>query len=232
MLRKLGIRTWFGALPPWTEEFKKSVEPLKEFGWDFAIMNDYQWFKREAEMQIGVEFPEESLISGTRKCGDWDPMIGEIFQEMLKTGGYDYWFHFNLDAVYGRLSKWVPDDFLENIDIFGNDPGAVCGPFTAYRNCDRINALYKRCPTWRENILDPNFRGWDELDFSRAVGQESLKGNIVFASGFFQAHDHIDEEHKQRQELHFEPDGSLIDDVTGREIMLYHMNQTRRWCVK
>lgn len=230
-LKKLMIRTWRGPLPPWTPQFIRSVEPLKEFGWYFTIGNDWDGFRRLVKLETGVQIPEQI---DTRKPGDYDPAYGEIFRETLK--GYDFWGHFNLDCVYGRLSHFLPDNFLANIDIYGNDPGAVCGPFTIYRNCTKVNQLYQRVPTWREDFEDPKFHGWDEMEFNLAVRAAALSGHIRFVSGFLQAHDHMTPGHTIVAQTagpgnvaYFQNDGALIDGVTGQEIMMYHFNQTRRW---
>lgn len=229
-MRKLMVRTWFGPLPEWHDQFMAHVEHLKKFGWEFLVVNNYDWYVNEVELQLGVTLPPESTID-KRKCGDWDPYIGAIFQTHIKTGRFDYWGHFNLDAVYGRIDRWLPDNFLDMIDIFGNDPGAICGPFSVYRNMRTVNELFQEVPNWMENLQSPKFCGWDELDFSRAVVRASLEGVVRFASGFFTAHDHMTDAHRKRQEVRINEDGSLIDLVSGKEIMLYHFNTKRVWPV-
>lgn len=226
MLRKKLIRTWFGPLPPWTDQFLDHMKILEQYGWDFWLITDLEWLKSKFESYLGVSL---SIEPGTRKAGDLDPYLGYVLKEELQD--YDFWGHVNLDAVYGRLDKWLPDSFLKNLDIFGNDPGAICGPFTVYKNVLRVNSIFMDCPTWRENLLDKNFRGWDELDFNRTVLQKVLRGEVVMGSGFFQSHDHIDEAHKKKQEVAIAPNGELFDLVDFKEIMFYHFNQTRRWPV-
>ena len=249
-LKKLMIRTWRGPLPPWTPQFRQTVSRLSETGWDFAIIDDWESVRLRANKRLGVAIPDQI---DTRKPGDYDPAIGELFPDLIK--GYDFWGHFNLDCVYGRLSHFLPDDFLTNIDIYGNDPGAVCGPFTIYQNCEKVNRLYREAPTWKEDFENPHFLGWDEGVFSDYTEREALRGGIRFTSGFLQAHDHMTESHrlvawgiKGRHDkveslagptkdtsivptVWFDDKGTLIDGVTGQEIMMYHFNQTRRWPV-
>ncbi len=226
MLKKLMIRTWFGDLPPWTEEFVEHVQHLKAYGWDFMLVCDPVLFRQLCKQNLGVE---PAIIPGSRKAGDFDPYLADIFPGAIED--YDFWGHYNLDAVYGRLDRWLPDSFLQNVDVFANDPGQICGPFTLYRNVRRVNELYRGVETWRENLADPCFRGWDELDFSKEVVHQSLKGYVTFASGFFQAHDHMTDTHKALRKVRIKKDGSLIDGCTGREIMMYHFNQSREWPV-
>lgn len=222
-MRKLLIRTWFGSLPSWTEKFKAHVEHLKQYGWEFLIVDDIEWFKKRCRETLGVEVQPEP---GTRKAGDYDPYLGVIFAKELR--GYDFWGHFNLDCVYGRLDRWLPDAFLENIDVFGNDPGAICGPFSIYRNRADVNELFREAESWKENLETSDYYGFDEAQFSRAVHQVSLSGSIRFASGFFQSHDKM-WRHRGFPKIRIDSDGSLIDVPLGREIMLFHFNATRTW---
>lgn len=230
MLKKLMIRTWFGPLPDWYPEFREHLRHLEKYGWDFLLINEYHWFWNEVKMQLGIQLPDEAQID-RRKAGDWDPYLGAVMQKYLKTGHYDYWAHVNLDAVYGRIDQWLPDSYLCNLDIFGNDPGAICGPFTVYRNAEKINQLFSECPTWRDNLQDPKFRGWDELAFNDTIKRLVLSGQITMGSGFFQSHDHIDYAHKQHRGVYILPDGKLIDPLYNREVMMYHFNQYRKWPV-
>ena len=237
------IRTWRGHLPYWTTQFHASVSRLSESGWDFAIINDWESVRFRVDKNLWLKIPD---VIDTRKPGDYDPANGTIFADLIK--GYDFWGHFNLDCVYGRLSHWLPDSFLENVDVYGNDPGAVCGPFTIYRNCDKVNNLFRQTPDWEHAFTTPEFLGWDEIDFTNTVRAAAVSGDIRFVSGFLQAHDHMTMEHAKRAQVYstahiqsvesmyqlwppvkFGDDSALIDNVTGQEIMMYHFNQTRRW---
>jgi hypothetical protein len=228
MLRKLMIRTWFGPLPPWTEQFKAHVERLKEFGWDFLIWNDFEEFRKRVELGTGVLIPEKL---DTRKAGDYDPYNAVIFPDLIK--GYDYWGHFNLDCVYGRLEKWIPDAFLENCDIFANDPGQICGPFSVYRNCPNINELFKwgDPDVWRNNLKQGAFQGYDEIAFNTQVREAVALGHITAGWGFFQSHDHMTRGHASYPHVVIQKDGAILDLLQDREVMMYHFNQTRKWPV-
>lgn len=231
MLKKLMIRTWFGDLPPWTQQFVNHVTFLEEYGWHFLLVTNIDYYRKQFEEKVGMR---PAIYENTRKAGDFDPFIGKVFEDQIK--GFDYWGHYNLDAVYGRLDRWIPDSFLENLDIFANDPGAICGPFTVYKNTERINKLYEQVPTWRRNVRTPDFLGWDERDFNLAVQDRVLDGRIVMGSGFFQTHDHVSRLHRRHQEselpyIKIRSDGSLLDIVAGKEAMMFHFNQTRRWPV-
>lgn len=229
MLKKLMIRTWRGPLPTWTPKFLSSLVHFSQSGWDFVLLPHWESIRRRALTSLQIHIPQEI---DTRKPGDYDPANGVLFSDLIQ--GYDFWGHFNLDCVYGNLSHWLPDTFLNNIDIYGNDPGAVCGPFTLYRNCPKVNNLFQQSSTWHADFTTPKFLGWDEIEFTQVVNRAALSGQINFASGFLQAHDHMTEAHQNlanssNPPVHRTPGGDLIDNVTHQEIMMYHFNQTRRW---
>lgn len=223
------VRTWFGPLPPWEPQYRAHIERLKEFGWDFLIVNDFDWYRHRVREVLGVE--PTLNAPGTRKCGDWDPMIGVVFAEELK--GYDFWGHVALDCVFGRLEKHCSDTFLETVDVFGNDPEAICGPFSIYRNIEKVNSLFCRFDDWRTVFESDHFYGFDETEFSEIVKQASAKGEIRFKSAFNQSHD------KQCQHLpvprmRIRDDGALIDVPLGKEVMMFHFNRRdveRTWPV-
>lgn len=237
MLKKLLIRTWFGPLPSWTEQWRKNTEMLKPYGWDFLLVNDYRWFRQCVIDTLGVEIAPLEQIGGTRKAGDFDPAYGAIFAEELR--GYDYWGHTALDNVFGRLDHWLTDDYLSKCDVFGNDPGAICGPLSVYANKPHVVDLFRnvtatpckpvdvivredtdlRPRSWVEIFADPNMFGFDEIQFNEQVQQASNHGEIRFKSAFWQG---------QPGRVRRGSDGELIDTRTGKEVMMAHFNK-RTW---
>jgi hypothetical protein len=227
-LKKLLIRCWFGPLPNWAGNWAAHTAYLKRFGWDFLIVNDFRWYSERVKEVLGVT-PTETAI-GTRKCGDWDPLIGELFAP--EVAGYDFWGHSNLDAVYGRLSHFLPDSYLESVDIFGNDSGAICGPFSLYRNAPAINELWRFAGVGEHELFGVKYYGFDEAQFSRLVERQGKLGTIRFKSGFHQSHDKMPQ-HQNGVKVRLESDGRLIDYglEPEREIMMFHFNKVREWPV-
>lgn len=221
MLKKLLIRTWFGPLPPWVSQWQEAHAKLSRYGWDFRLITDLEQFTADCA-GLGLRI---NVIPGTRKAGDFDPILGELYAAGTD---YEWWGHCALDAVYGRLDRFLPDRYLETIDCYGNDYGAVCGPFTIYRNTAQINALWRSVPGAVEELESQEMTAFDEQSFSRW-----LTGNghhIRFDSGFQQATDkqwgHHDIPH-----VRLDADGTLMDLCTNREIMMFHFNHSRRWPV-
>lgn len=219
-LRKRMYRIWLGPLPAWVPQFMATVERLREFGWEFVIKNDRDEIASRLRM-LGVEMGE----TGHRKAGDYDPLIGHLFADEL--GESDWWGHFGLDVVFGRVEQFLPDAFLQHLEIFGNDPNAICGPFSLYRNSTDVNALYQTVPDWKRLLEEPEIQAFDELHLTRAVHQARALGQIEFASAFFQGHD--------KQPWHLPApcltryrSGELYDHPKpgiAREIMMFHFNR-------
>lgn len=223
MLKKLLIRVWLGPLPAWTPQWLEHVEPLKPYGWDVLLLNDTEDFCRRAREVFGFEVDPQP---GTRKPCEYDPALGELYAD--KIAGYDFWGHCNLDAVYGRLDKWLSGDFLSDCDIFGNDPNAICGPLSLYRNFPEINGLYRRTPWWEEIFQSEKFYGFDENAFNAEVQRARQYAGLRFKSAFWQSHDG-QSGHDAFPQLSVLSDGALIDRVTGKETMMFHFHRYRRW---
>jgi hypothetical protein len=214
------IRVWLGPLPEWTDKWLEHVKVLKPYGWDFLLLNDRDDFLARCEKTFGFAVNPQP---GTRKACEYDPAYGEMFADLID--GYDFWGHCNLDCVYGRLDRWLTESYLKNCDVFGNDPGAICGPFSIYRNEKRINGLYRITPNWREIFLDKEFHGFDEGAFSRIV---SVVPSVRFKSAFWQSHDK-QWGHHDRPQMTLKLDGSLYDRVKHEEVMMFHFNRSRQW---
>ncbi|MCD7825500.1 MAG: hypothetical protein LUH14_06015 [Clostridiaceae bacterium] len=70
------------------------------------------------------------------KLCDYRPVYGLAFADELK--GYDFWGQCDLDMLWGNLKAGITDEILENYDIVGQR-----GALILYRNCERINHLYR-----------------------------------------------------------------------------------------
>src|SRR5581483_4295794 len=158
LLRKLFIRVWIGPLPCWYDEWQMHVETLKPYGFDFLVENDYEAFRERCRRKLGIEI---DVTPGTRKAGDFDPAYGVLFEDELKS--YDFWGHTGLDVCFGRLDRFVSDSFLSDCDIFGNDPNAINGCFSLYRNCELVNNLFREREDWKQVLEANRMYGFDEI---------------------------------------------------------------------
>ena len=222
-MRKLLIRVWIGELPSWYDQWLKHVERLKQYGFEFLVVNDYEAFRDRCREKLMIDI---NVTPGTRKAGDFDPTYGVLFADELQ--GYDFWGHCALDAVYGRLDRFVSDEFLSDCDIFGNDPNAINGCFSLYRNCDLVNNLFKERNDWAEILEDNKMYGFDEIEFNRVVQQAAAKGRIRFKSAFWMSND-TQTGHNPTPQLGLLQDGSLWDRAKQQETMMFHFHRYRQW---
>jgi hypothetical protein len=70
------------------------------------------------------------------KICDFRAAFGEIFANELSD--YRFWGHCDLDQYFGKIRDFITEDVLASYDKI------LClGHFTLFRNCARINAMYK-----------------------------------------------------------------------------------------
>jgi len=219
MLKKLMIIPWFGPLPPYMNQWIANMEYLKPYGYDYLLVCSLRNFEQRVRDKLGIE---PCIVSGTGKAWDYRGALGVLFEEEIK--GYDYWGHTDFDCVYGDVNKFMDDKELVAYDIWSNHFCYVCGPWTLYRNTEKINNLFRNCPDWKERMEEPDATGWVEMGFSEMIDAEHKKGNIVRRYTHFQTRDP-----NLWQDLTFK-DGKLYDD--GIECMMFHFNRFKQFPLK
>ncbi|RPH38355.1 hypothetical protein EHM92_00290 [bacterium] len=223
-LTKLLMRIWLGPLPLWIDKWWANVETLKPYGFHFLLLTDYEDIRQRCHDVLGIQIRPYQEIAGTRISAASGPAYGELFADKCK--GYDFWGHCDQDTVFGRLDRFVSDEYLGDCDIFGNDPDAICGPFSLYRNCEKVNALYRKVPNWQQALSGHEFVSFEEGLFVRTVRKAAAAGEIYFKSAFWQ----VDyKKHEPVAHLKILTDGSLIDLVAGKETMMFHFNHIKHW---
>lgn len=220
MVKKMFIVPFFGEYPSYLKHWIANMKYLKPMGYDYLIFSDLELFEKKVADKLDID---PFIIPGTGKPWDFRPTFGVIFEDELK--GYDYWGHTDFDCLYGDVNKFMPDEELIKYDIWSNHHSYVDGPWSLYRNCDKINNLFKDCSIWKD-ILESNVViGWEENQskngFSELVNMKAAKGEITKKNTFYQGHDpDID------TNLTF-VNGKLYDK--GEEIMTFHYNRKKRF---
>lgn len=146
------IDVYFGKLPKWINIFietckynptvewiifiddkipKNKAKNIKFIKSSFKIMNAYMSSK------LGLNI---TVRKGYKYC-DIRPAFGHIFEEELK--GFDYWGHTDLDVLFGDIRTFITESLTNQYDIISTDSRKICGPFTIFKNIDKINYLYK-----------------------------------------------------------------------------------------
>jgi hypothetical protein len=222
-LRKMLLRVWVGDLPNWIDKWNEMMDRLKPLGYDYKVFNDYDFVRRRAAERLGVNLPAYEEIANTRKSVA-GPCFGELFAPELE--GYDFWGHCDQDTVFGRLDRFLPDELLNACDIWSNDPNAICGPFTLYRNIPKVNALWRNVENWQRIFSTNEYADFEEGLFSPVVRRAAKEGTIRFLSDFLQ----VDyKQHRPRPRLRIMEDGTLMDLAANKEAMMFHFSRTKAW---
>lgn len=171
-LRRVLITPWFGPLPEWFNKF--SVPE----GYSWILDTDIESFKARVKSKLGIDYPGRP---GTGKVHDYRACLGFLYEEEIKD--YDYWAHCDFDVVFGDVDKWFSDDKLNQVDIWSNHHSYICGPWTLYKNTERVRKLFMEYPEWREKLIYPEPNAWVEREFSWLVETCGLPYAYTFLQG-------------------------------------------------
>jgi len=233
-MNKIICKMYFGKPLNWMDEIIPHYNTLP---WDFVLFTDMPMKSKKNVLVEKMTMDDfSSFVSKkfnidyrlyptpdmpypiSKHLYDLWPTQGVLFEDYHK--GHDWWGHGCLDIVYGDLDTWLNDEFLSNCDIFGNDPNAICGPFSIYRNEPKINHLFEEIPNWKR-ILEgpPGDPPMDEYCMTQVVRKANEEGRIRFKSALWQG-DPYGEDTKLEN-------GRLFSH--GKEVMMLHFNRIKRW---
>lgn len=145
--KKCLIICWYGSLPNYFKYWEYSCGQNADY--DFMLFTDqkiktkYKNIKiinmsiKEMNSLLSKKLDLDICIEKPYKFCDFRPAYGIIFDEYLKE--YDFWGHCDLDQIFGNISNFVTNNFLNEYDIINKN-----GHFKLYRNCNYINSLYKK----------------------------------------------------------------------------------------
>lgn len=215
-LKKLFVCPYFGALPTWFDKYLQNFEHLKQSGYELLLDTDEEKFKQRVQDKLGLTV---APVYGSRKLSDLRVMFGELYSEEL--AGFDFWGITDFDCAYGDVSKYISDERLANLDIHSNHYCYICGPWTLFRNCEKINSLFREFPTWQDEVTRESMSGWGEQEYSKIVDAEHGAGRLRRLYTHHQSKDP-----SNVSGVRF-ADGKLYDGNT--EIMMAHFNRSKIW---
>lgn len=145
--RAVLILPYFGKLPSYFNLWINSAAHNRKF--DYLIFTDQQIQSINTDNIQVVETTFENLrqliqqhidfpikLNMPYKLCDYKPAYGEIFQQYIQ--GYEFWGHCDSDIIWGDLSKFIPDNIMDEFDKI-----YYLGHFTLYRNNTKMNTFYK-----------------------------------------------------------------------------------------
>jgi len=235
----------------WMTEYIKNCDSLGKYGWEWKFFMPKSKYKSTKYVELIDQTMEEFNDLMFKKLGvesknyidnrgiphkltsDYYPAHGILYEDWTK--GYDFWGHVNWDMVFGRLDRVFNEEFLKDVDIYGNDPDAINGCFSLYRNNEYVNNLFKEHPKWKEALAyvpEPhtvnNPYVFDEWCMTELCNQKKNEGKLRFKTGWYMVNDHMDR-HKPKPQIEMKEDGTLLDKITGEEIMMFHFSGTKAW---
>lgn len=190
MFKKLLITSQMRQTYGWVQKYIDNCN--KQEGWNWLILSEFDLESRGNVKVIRTSlkdfadriFAKTGMIMSLEKvykrpvalC-DFRPSLGLMFEDCLE--GYDFWGFTDIDVVYGDLNSWLPDTFIKDLEIFTNDIGGIAGPFTLFKNNDKIKRLFLQHPNIRAIIERPDFYTFDEDGFSKMVVEMHSKGELI-----------------------------------------------------
>ncbi len=261
-MKKVFIILQFGKPHTWTQKFIDSVQHLEKYGWYWQIYTPnaltskgnveiinmtIEDFNSLVEDKTGIKPTIYITEKGIPSVHVTDYMVayGKIFEDYLKC---DFWGMMGgPDILFGRLDHFLPDSYLKTCDIFTDDPKAINGCFTLFRNTEKINNLFKEIPKWEYAFEqfdclgciangEHTLFGTDEYGLTEVMKTSKLRYKHP---KYFPLHGH---DRLENHKIEVKEDGSLWElnrDTPpkwehaiinfGREILFYHFSQTKQW---
>jgi hypothetical protein len=253
----------FGKPFPWMSKFIEHVSKI-EHGWHWMVFtpNKHESSKNVDIVPMTIEkfntlvkrkTGVKSAIFITKKgipnfhITDFMVGYGKIFEDYLKE--FDFWGMMGgPDIVFGKLNNFLPDSYLRNCDIFTDDPEAINGCFTLFRNREDINVLFKQIPYWEEAFSQGSCTGCMGIDEHSLYGTDEYALTDVMKTStlrykhpkYYGLHGH---DRLKNHNIELKDDGSLwelnkdinppdwnyVRPYIGREIMYYHFSQSKKW---
>jgi hypothetical protein len=183
--------------------------------------------------QINEKLNLETNIKTGYKLCDFKPAYGLIFEDLLKD--YDFWGHCDTDVVFGNIREFITNDVLEGHDLISVRPDWIPGCFLLFRNCEKMNTLFKKSKDYIKVYTSEEYHNFDETSFA----------HNLFKSGMHYSDIHTPVESmlhvikKLEEEGYINPlfDFFMIEGLSGRmlwqegrlyyknkfEVLLYHM---------
>lgn len=255
-MKKVLLQTQFGDPHNWTEQYFENVKMLTPYDWHLKVFTPNPWPSSGnieiIPMTIGefddllfeycgvkpINFITPKGVP-SKLVSDYYPAYGQIFQNYIKD--FDVWGFTNWDMVYGRLDRFIPDETLQDCDIWSDDVNAINGIFTLMWNDPHINNLFRQVPDWEHCFTTHEPCAFDERRFTDTVRELAGKGEVRFLYPRHFPNHSYDRliQHRPAPNLYFESDGALIERFEdplampkghyGKEIMSFHFSRTKAW---
>ena len=143
----------------------------------FLISKSLEEIKNIASFRLGLDVKLETPY----KFCDIRPSIAYIFPEYIE--GYDFWGYGDIDVIYGNIRNFITNEILAEHDVISVRHDFLPGAFSLFRNCEKINLLFKESKDYVKVFTDPRHYCFDETnftydEFAEGVPVEEIKSEI------------------------------------------------------
>ncbi len=143
----------------------------------FPVQKSLQEIKNIASAKLGFDVGLEHPY----KFCDYRPALAYIFPEYIE--GYNFWGYGDIDVIYGNIRNFITDDILAKHDVISVRHDFLPGAFSLFKNCKKINELFKESKDYIKVFTDPKHYCFDETnftydEFAEGIPVEDIKSEI------------------------------------------------------
>lgn len=194
------------------------------------IQMNFEELKQRIEDKLSLKVPN---IKPYKLC-DYRPAYGIVFSDELSE--YDLWGYGDNDLIYGDLNLFLTDDVLNKHDVFAFRNDHLHGPFTLYKNNDKINSLFKKNEHVNQIFTTKDYLSFDEFgregyhldknlnltnysndNISVIMLKEQVKGEIKLYM-----ESHSKEEIYKTKDIIVYDNGNVYNQKTNEQYAFYH----------
>lgn len=166
------IIPYYGTWPSYLNLYFKSLEYNKCFDVIFVtdlvapkFVPNNVFFKHltfdDLKIKIRDIFKIDTNHLYPYKLCDFRPAYSLIFSDLIEN--YKFWGYGDIDLVFGDISKFFTSERLEKYDIFSFKKGHLHGPFTIYKNNQKLNYLFTNIENYIDIFSSPKYLSMDEF---------------------------------------------------------------------
>lgn len=162
---------YFGELPWYFNYFYKSCVDNQTV--DFIFIGDNFELLPNSDNIKKIQFTIENfnylassklkmsinIKSGYKVC-DFRPAFGDIFSDYIIN--YDFWCICDVDVILGNIRGFLTKEILDEYDYISVRPEYPTGFMSIFRNCEKVNNLYKKSKFLKKVFLNNESFMFDE----------------------------------------------------------------------
>lgn len=103
-------------------------------------------------------------IPNPYKLCDFKPAYGLIFSDYITS--YDFWGMGDIDVIYGNIRDFMTEEILGSNDIITVRHDFLVGYFTLFRNCKKMNELFRSSRDYQKVFSTEEHYCFDECNFA------------------------------------------------------------------